>query len=174
MIEGTVRERQRSLKAQIDIDIINNRGYPQCLRVTLDTGFTGHLALPLNLIQKLGLQHTGPRPLELANGEISDFEEYLAQVSWHGHLSDVYVLETNSAPLLGMALLKGSRVTADVLTGGKNYNYPVCYLNSTPEWSRLKAAILRFTRVQSRTLRVERQERLHPEPPEGSVTSPEC
>ena len=30
-------------------------------------------------------------------------------------------------------------------------NYVVCYPNSTPEWSRLKAAILRFTRVQSRT-----------------------
>ena len=28
-------------------------------------------------------------------------------------------------------------------------NYVVCYLNSTPEWSRLKAAILRFTRVLS-------------------------
>ena len=27
--------------------------------------------------------------------------------------------------------------------------YVVCYLNSTPEWSRLKAAILRFTRVLS-------------------------
>ncbi len=34
---------------------------------------------------------------------------------------------------------------ANVLT----LNYPVCYLNSTPEWSRLKAAILRFTRVLS-------------------------
>gem|GEM_PF-3565643 len=32
--------------------------------------------------------------------------------------------------------------------------YVVCYPNNTPEWSRLKAAILRFTRVQSRTLRV--------------------
>ena len=36
-------------------------------------------------------------------------------------------------------------------TFASNLNYPVCYLNSTPEWSRLKAAILRFTRVQSRT-----------------------
>ena len=32
---------------------------------------------------------------------------------------------------------------------GWQLNYPVCYLNSTPEWSRLKAAILRFTRVLS-------------------------
>ena len=28
---------------------------------------------------------------------------------------------------------------------GRIDNYPVCYLKSTPEWSRLKAAILRFT-----------------------------
>ena len=46
-------------------------------------------------------------------------------------------------------------------------NYVVCYLNSTPEWSRLKAAILRFTSVSVR------QETSLPEPPEGSVTSPE-
>ena len=33
-------------------------------------------------------------------------------------------------------------------------NYSVRHPNSTLEWSRLKVAILRFTSVQSRTLRV--------------------
>ena len=40
-------------------------------------------------------------------------------MSWHGRPSDVLVLNSDSAPLLGMALLWGSRVTVDALTDGQ-------------------------------------------------------
>ncbi len=49
--------------------------------------------------------------------------------------------------LLGWRKVVGYRIPHDL--ADKIDDYPVCYLNSTPEWSRLKAAILRFTRVLS-------------------------
>lgn len=60
----------------------------------------------------------GQRAFELANGALFEFEAYLAEVAWHGRLSDALVLKSDSAPLLGMALLWGSRVTIDALPDG--------------------------------------------------------
>ena len=60
----------------------------------------------------------------------------------------------NSHPALLEQILEwcGKQLDMDLFSESlrkKYHNYPVCYLNSTPEWSRLKAAILRFTRVLS-------------------------
>ncbi len=52
-------------------------------------------------------------------------------------------------PGSGTAVLRNSHLRNTAWEGRSRPNYPVCYLNSTPEWSRLKAAILRFTRVLS-------------------------
>ena len=116
MIKGKVRGNQQAL---VTIDVIDGEGRPQPLEAILDTGFTGYLTLPTGSIQQLGLRSVGQRSFELANGELFEFEAYLAAVSWHGRISDALVLKSDSAPLLGMTLLWGSRVTADALTDGE-------------------------------------------------------
>ena len=85
----------------------------------MDTGFTGYLTLPSQSIRDLGLPSVGQRTFELANGELFDFQVYLGSVSWHGRPGDVLVLQSDSVPLLGMALLWGSRVTMDALNDGE-------------------------------------------------------
>jgi clan AA aspartic protease len=97
---------------------MDSAGHFESLEVVIDTGFTGYLTLPTDTIQLLGLPSAGRRIFELANGERFGFTAYLATVSWHGRLSDALVLQSDSAPLLGMDLLRGSRVTMDVLEGG--------------------------------------------------------
>ena len=94
-------------------------GRPQSVDVVLDTGFTGYLTLPSESISQLGLPSAGQRTFELANGELFDFQVYLGSVSWHGRPSDVLVLQSDSVPLLGMALLWGSRITMDALNDGE-------------------------------------------------------
>ena len=94
-------------------------GRPQSAEVVLDTGFTGYLTLPSESISQLGLPSVGQRTFELANGEFFDFQVYLGSVSWQGRPSDVLVLQSDSVPLLGMALLWGSRVTMDALDDGE-------------------------------------------------------
>ena len=116
MIRGKVTGDQQAL---VTVDIMDGDDLLQPIEVILDTGFTGYLTLPTDSIQELGLPSVGRRTFELANGELFEFEAYLAAVSWHGRLSDALVLKSDSAPLLGMTLLWGSRVTVDALTDGQ-------------------------------------------------------
>ena len=116
MIRGRVSGSQQAL---IAVEIIDRDGRPRSVEVVLDTGFTGYLTLPTESISQLGLPSVGQRTFELANGELFDFQVYLGSVTWHGRPSDVLVLQSDSGPLLGMALLWGSRVTMDALNDGE-------------------------------------------------------
>lgn len=116
MIRGRVSGDQQAL---IAVDIIDGDGRPQPVEVVLDTGFTGYLTLRPRTISDLGLPSVGQRTFELANGELFDFQVFLGSVSWHSRTSDVLVLQSDSVPLLGMALVWGSRVTMDALDDGE-------------------------------------------------------
>ena len=116
MIKGRVDGNQQAL---VTIDIIDGEGSIQSIEAILDTGFTGYLTLPTDSIQRLGIRSVGQRTFELANGQLFEFEAFLAAVTWHGRLRDVLVLKTDSAPLLGMTLLWGSRVTIDAFIDGE-------------------------------------------------------
>ena len=116
MIRGEVSEDQQAL---VTIEIIDAEGHPRPVEVVLDTGFTGYLTLPAETIRRLGLAPVGRRTFELANGELFEFEAYLASVSWHGRLTDALVLRSDSEPLLGMTLLWSSRVTLDAIAQGE-------------------------------------------------------
>ncbi len=116
MINGRVSGDQQAL---VVIDIMDGDSRFRPVEVILDTGFTGYLTLPTESIHDLGLPSVGRRTFELANGELFEFEAFLAAVSWHGRLVDALVLKSESAPLLGMTLLWGSRVTVDAATDGQ-------------------------------------------------------
>lgn len=116
MIRGEVSEDQQAL---VTLEIIDAEGHSRPVEVILDTGFTGYLTLPAETIRQLGLAPVGRRTFELANGELFEFEAYLAAVSWHERLTDTLVLRSDSDPLLGMTLLWGSRVTLDAVARGE-------------------------------------------------------
>ena len=116
MIRGEVSGDQQAL---VTIEIIDADGHPCPVEVILDTGFTGYLTLPAETIRELGLAPVGRRTFELANGELFEFEAYLASVSWHERLTDALVLRSEGDPLLGMTLLWGSRVTPDAVAQGE-------------------------------------------------------
>lgn len=116
MIKGEVSGDQQAL---VTIEIIDAYGRPCPVEVILDTGFTGYLTLSAETIRQLGLAPVGRRTFELANGELFEFEAYLAAVSWHEQLTDALVLRSGGDPLLGMTLLCGSRVTLDAVAQGE-------------------------------------------------------
>ena len=116
MIRGEVSGNQQIL---VTVEINNTDGQPHSVDVVMDTGFSGYLALPADTIQQLGLSSVGRRTLEVAKGELLEFEAYLAVVSWHDCLTDVLVLRTDDVSLLGLSLLWGSRITLDVTTQGE-------------------------------------------------------
>ena len=93
-------------------------GQPVDVEAVIDTGFSGHLTLPASFVGDLNLTREGDVEVELANGQIAELGVYEARVRWHDREVPVPVYEADGEPLIGMSLLRGSRLTVDVAPGG--------------------------------------------------------
>lgn len=86
--------------------------------VILDTGFTGWLTLPEQVIRELGLSKIGSRFATLASGEVEQFDYYVTRMVWHGGLQWIEVLQSIDQSLLGMELLRDNWITMLARDGG--------------------------------------------------------
>ncbi len=84
----------------------------------IDTGFTGHLTLPPGEVLRLGLMPLGSRYVTLADGSEAPLDVFRATVVWDSRRRSVRAFAADGGPLVGMALLSGSRLTVDVLPNG--------------------------------------------------------
>jgi predicted aspartyl protease len=85
----------------------------------LDTGFSGALSLPPSLVRLLDLPLQTTMPVTLAHGVRVTLRIFEAHVSWHGTQRPVSVHECDNMPLVGIGLIYGSRLVADILDGGE-------------------------------------------------------
>ena len=115
MITGTVTE---DLDLVVTIEVANSSGAFDPLEVVIDTGFNGDLALPRDVVRRLGLAYRGHFNFTLATGEVARLPNYEGVVPWHGRTLEVEILETESESLLGMELLMGSKITIHAQVGG--------------------------------------------------------
>ncbi len=104
---------------EVEVSNITGADVPLTVSATVDTGFSGHLTLPTHIIQYLGLVSRGTQRAELADGTITELEVYPTFAWLDGHPRIVTTLESESTPLLGMALMWGSRLTVDARQGGE-------------------------------------------------------
>ena len=104
---------------EVEVSDIAGAGAHLTITATVDTGFSGHLTLPPHTIQYLGLVARGTQRAELADGTITELEVYPTFAWLNGQPRIVTVLESDSTPLLGMALIWGSRLTVDARQGGE-------------------------------------------------------
>lgn len=93
-------------------------GRAEEVEATVDTGFTGALCLPPDLVRSLSLPLVGRGVAVLADGSAVETRYHRARVVWHGLERWVQVLATEGGPLVGMALLRGSRLMVDATPGG--------------------------------------------------------
>ena len=105
------------LKPQITLSVAGVDRVFRMSQVTVDTGFTGWLALPGDTIEELGLTSYGQRPANQAGG-VGVFSIYGALVLWHGEQRPVLVHRITGDPLMGMALLEGSQLKVDAREDG--------------------------------------------------------
>ncbi len=108
----------RDLDAVLSIIVSGISGAEETVQAVIDTGFNGYLTLPANAITTLALPFHSMALATLADGSQIAIRKYEATVKWHDQDRDVLVLEAEGGPLLGMALLRGSRITLDVLDDG--------------------------------------------------------
>ena len=117
MIRGRISEDGEAIIVPVAITDSDGRLWP--LETVLDTGFVGDLSLPSIAIRRLGLVRAGSLNFILANGEPVRLRTYHARALWHDRLLDIEVTETGDVPLIGVRMLRGSRVTMDMLPGGE-------------------------------------------------------
>ena len=124
MIRGSVHSWQESPitgAPRVSITIVNIAEPDRTLTVSavVDTAFTAYLTLPIASIRELGLVQRGEQAAELASGEVGTFPVYAGMTNWHGQNRLTPILESDSEPLLGMAMLWGSRLIVDAWDGGE-------------------------------------------------------
>jgi clan AA aspartic protease len=116
MIVGTV---EGSGDAVVSLRIRSPRSEPVAFKVVVDTGFNDWLTLPLSAIQSLALLFREEGRFTLADGSETVSRIYAAEVEWLGAWRRVLVVEMDGGPLLGMAMLRGHRLSIDVRDGGR-------------------------------------------------------
>lgn len=114
MIHGKVHSRE----VVIELEVFSPGQSPRQIEAVIDTGYNGYLTLPSDLVSALRLAFAGHRRGRLADGSVTRLDVYLGRVLWHGRDKEVLISEAPDTPLIGMALLEGSRLTIDATDGG--------------------------------------------------------
>jgi clan AA aspartic protease len=114
MMQGIVNQ---SCEATLPI-VIKNNATTQLVDTVIDTGFSGFLTLPFDIISELELSWEGRDVATLGDGTSCTFEVYTAIVIWDGQYREIYVNEWETVPLIGMRLLRGYDLRIQTIEGG--------------------------------------------------------
>jgi clan AA aspartic protease len=115
MIQGEITPDNEAI---IPLQIRDANGQILALDIVIDTGFSGHLTLPADLITALQLPFRQRQTHELGDGSLVEFDVYRGVVVWEGQDRIVAVLAAEGGGLIGMRLLRGHRLLMDIVDGG--------------------------------------------------------
>lgn len=88
------------------------------IEAVVDTGFDGFLTLPAHLIKRLDLPVFGRVQAALGDGSNVPMAGFAAAVKWNDQERGILALQAEGPPLLGMAMLFGSRLLLDAEENG--------------------------------------------------------
>lgn len=98
--------------------VIKNGTRTELADAVIDTGFSGFLTLPSSTIMALDLTWKGRDIATLGDGTSCIFEVYIAEVIWDGQYRTIDINESETAPLIGMHLLRGYDLHIQTIEGG--------------------------------------------------------
>lgn len=114
-MRGVVRNNEALLR----VTVYGPRRRKQTIEAVIDTGFTGFLTLPPDVINGLGLLWQTTTHGVLADGSACSFESYEGVVMWDRRARQIDVCEFDATPLVGMAMLEGFELNVQVRPRGK-------------------------------------------------------
>ncbi len=85
----------------------------------IDPGFNGFLSLPSTIITTLNLLRSGSDFVTLGDGSDTCFDLYTGTVIWDGQYQEIDSAESETEPLLGVALLYNSGAAKADLNHGR-------------------------------------------------------
>lgn len=117
MMVGTVTADDEAVLPVTVVGISESR--EMRVEAVVDTGFTGHLSLRPEAVERLALPVVGSAESVLADGSTTIEDVCLARVVRHGTPRPVRALVADAVPLLGMSLLRGSELRVEAEPGGE-------------------------------------------------------
>ena len=81
----------------------------------IDTGFTGFLSIPSNMVAELELPWSYRDWATLGDGSETLFDVHDANVIWDGQFREIEINSADTDPLLGMKMLRGFRLQVDTV-----------------------------------------------------------
>ena len=114
MMQGFVNQ---SCEAVLPI-VVKNDSSTQIVDAVIDTGFSGFLTLPADIITALNLTWKGRDIATLGDGTSCIFDVYIAIAIWDGQYRKIDINESETVPLIGMQLLRGYDLQIRIIEGG--------------------------------------------------------
>ena len=114
MMQGKVNQ---SCEAILSV-VVRSIDITQSVNAVIDTGFSGFLTLPSDIIAALDLTWKGRDIATLGDGTSCIFEVYIATVIWDGAYRLIDINESETGPLIGMRLLRGYDLRIQTIEGG--------------------------------------------------------
>ena len=115
MIVGAVNVQQEAI---VRLEVVGLPGRSLEIDGVIDTGYSGSLTLPPDVIAMLALPYRTSGRAVLADGTECVFDIYHATVMWDGRPRSVLVDSAQTDPLIGMDLLVGHELIVHVVEGG--------------------------------------------------------
>jgi clan AA aspartic protease len=116
MMRGVVTAEQ---EAVVRLTVYGEHGRKRSIQAIIDTGFTGYLSLPPDIISRLQLAWIERGTAILGDGSLSLFDVYGAAVLWDGRRRQIIVDGADTAPLIGMSLLADKVLQLEAWDGGE-------------------------------------------------------
>lgn len=105
-------------EATIRIVIGNENAQRRVIDAVIDTGFTGFLSLPSQIVSALALVWTGVDRGTLGDGSEATFNVYEATIIWDGQSQSIPVNAAETDLLVEMGLLYGYNLQIQAIEGG--------------------------------------------------------
>ena len=115
MIQGAVNG---FLEVVVSLRIRGPEGQEREIEAIIDTGYSGNLTLPQDLVAELGLPFLIRSWSVLADGTAVAFNVHGATVVWNGGERHIEIDAVGVAPLLGMSLLDAHSLYVEVAPAG--------------------------------------------------------
>jgi len=115
MITGAVNS---NLEAIVRLLVNGIDGNSVEIEAAVDTGFTGSLTLPTDMVSSLGLPWLGREQGILGDGRLGLFDIYAATVAWNENDRIVDTVAAGAQPLIGMGLVHGHELSIQAVEGG--------------------------------------------------------
>lgn len=116
MIFGRVNTFREAILSLVVRDAV---GRERSIEAVVDTGFTGHLTLPPDVVEALGLPFRRSGRALLGDGRAATFDIHEAVILWEGSPRRIPVDVADTDPLLGMGLLYGHNLNIQVIEDGE-------------------------------------------------------